>query len=139
MEALPEEEQLDEILAAIKDEIALVLGLSSGREVGANKSLQDLGIDSLMAVELSKRMVAMTNVKLPATLIFDYPTPAAIAGKLMTDLNLTSAGTTGATDKEKPPAARDLRERGTEETLDVDALTDDQVEDALDAILGELG
>ncbi len=139
LEALPEEEQLDEILAAIKDEIALVLGLSSGREVGANKSLQDLGIDSLMAVELSKRMVAMTNVKLPATLIFDYPTPAAIAGKLMTDLNLTSAGTTGATDKEKPPAARDLRERGTEETLDVDALTDDQVEDALDAILGELG
>jgi acyl transferase domain-containing protein/NADPH:quinone reductase-like Zn-dependent oxidoreductase/NAD(P)-dependent dehydrogenase (short-subunit alcohol dehydrogenase family)/acyl carrier protein len=139
LEALPEEERLDEILAAIKDEIALVLGLSSGREVGANKSLQDLGIDSLMAVELSKRMVAMTNVKLPATLIFDYPTPGAIAGKLMTDLNLTSAGTPGATDKEPPPAPRGLTARDTEETIDVDALTDDQVEDALDAILGELG
>ncbi|OKJ85153.1 type I polyketide synthase, partial [Streptomyces sp. CB02400] len=90
--ALPEEERHASVLEVVRREVAVVLGMADAASVGAQQVLKDLGIDSVMAVELRRRLSAETGVSLPATLAFDYPTPTAIAGLLLDKLALGGAG-----------------------------------------------
>ena len=53
--------------------------LGEGAKLAGDRALTDLGMDSLMAVELRDRLSEVTGVKLAATLAFDHPTPRAIA------------------------------------------------------------
>jgi acyl carrier protein len=62
------------LLVALQAEAAKVLGLGSPREVSVERPLKELGLDSLMAVELRNRIAKRIGVPLPATLVFDYPT-----------------------------------------------------------------
>ncbi|MFJ2570892.1 type I polyketide synthase [Streptomyces halstedii] len=71
------------LLSEVLAEAGLALGHSpEGPEIDADRALAELGLDSLAAVELRNRLAAVTGLALPATLLFDYPTPRAVAAHL---------------------------------------------------------
>ncbi|WTH66225.1 acyltransferase domain-containing protein (plasmid) [Streptomyces sp. NBC_01546] len=90
--ALPEGERLPRLAQLVQREAAVVLGASGTAGVGAQQVLKELGMDSLMAVELRRRLSAETGISLPSTLAFDYPTPTAIAGLLLDKLAVGAGG-----------------------------------------------
>jgi acyl transferase domain-containing protein/acyl carrier protein len=83
---IPEGERRGVVLEEVLSEIAIVLGHASGQAVNAQRAFKELGFDSLTAIELRNRLSAATGLRLPGTLIFDYPTPAAVAEHLLNEV-----------------------------------------------------
>src|SRR5262249_37165206 len=81
-------ERLKALVELVQEDIAAVLALPGASAVPAEMPLKELGLDSLMAVELRNRLSARVGTKLPTTLAFDYPTPTAMAQLLLEKLEL---------------------------------------------------
>jgi acyl transferase domain-containing protein/NADP-dependent 3-hydroxy acid dehydrogenase YdfG/acyl carrier protein len=79
---LSEADQRTAVLDMVRTEVAAVLGRDSGNRVSADQAFKDLGFDSMSAVELRNRLSVVTGLPLPPTLVFNYPTPAQLAGHI---------------------------------------------------------
>ena len=78
---LPESERPDFLISVARGEAARVLALEAG-EVDVNQGLFELGMDSLMSVELKRRLEKRCGLSLPSTLTFNYPNVRALASHL---------------------------------------------------------
>ncbi len=80
---VPEEQRAELVLQFVRREVALVLGHSSAAAIDPERVFKELGFDSLAAVELRNRLAFESGLRLPATLIFNYPTAGALAEHIL--------------------------------------------------------
>jgi acyl transferase domain-containing protein len=79
----PAAERAGLAVEAVRRAAAAVLGHEDLDGIGANRAFRELGFDSLTAVELRNRLVALTGLSLPAGVAFDYPSSAALGAHLL--------------------------------------------------------
>src|SRR5207248_2391213 len=89
------------LVDVVRGQVAVVRGYDGPEAVRADTAFKDTGFDSLTSVELRNRLREATGLKLPATLVFDYPTPLAVARYLRAQL-LPDSDTNGDAELREP-------------------------------------
>ncbi len=84
--ALPDEEAADFVLDHVLKKVAVVLGHTSGQVVDPDQEFRSIGFDSLLSVELSKRLAATTGLKLRANLVLRHPSPRRVADHIVSSM-----------------------------------------------------
>ncbi|MFI1930493.1 SDR family NAD(P)-dependent oxidoreductase, partial [Streptomyces sp. NPDC020328] len=99
------------VLELVQAQVAAVLGHATSAAVVPDRAFKELGFDSLGAVELRNRLTQASGVRLPSTLVFDHPTPVAVARFLLAEVG-------GDVVAEKRPVVRARRaSSGADEPL----------------------
>ncbi len=88
LESAPPSKRRSLLVGYVRERAARVLGLRAPESIDQNQPLSELGLDSLMAIELRNLLASGLGLKrgLPATVVFDYPSVQALAGFLETEL-----------------------------------------------------
>ncbi|SMD22487.1 type I polyketide synthase [Kibdelosporangium aridum] len=89
---LPAAQRDNALLDVVRHEVAATIGHSSATQVDPDRGFNELGFDSLLAVELRNRLSDLVEQRLQATLIFDHPTPRALTRFLSAELFTDAAG-----------------------------------------------
>ncbi|SEM19594.1 type I polyketide synthase [Rhodococcus maanshanensis] len=112
---LADAERLPMLLGVVRDQMAVVLGHDGPDAIDPARNFRELGFDSLAAVEARNRLNTITGLRLPATVIFDHPTPATLSQHVLDEL-LGSHGETVAAPMRPSDAARESTDLPTAET-----------------------
>ncbi|MBL1097638.1 type I polyketide synthase [Streptomyces coffeae] len=130
-----------QMLHLVRDHAATVLGHTDADAIHADASFKELGFESLTAVELRDRLAAATGLRLPAALIFRYPTPAGVVNHLVR--RLAPEETTSATSSVAAPVAVPVQPRTSRRPVAqlsaaerLESASADQVLDFIDNELG---
>ncbi|WP_272945120.1 beta-ketoacyl reductase, partial [Salinispora pacifica] len=91
---LPDADRLPHLLDIVRTHVAAVLGYDASAAVDVQRPFRELGFDSLTAVELRNAVGEAVGLRLPATMVYDHPTPAVLARHLYDELVSTAAGPT---------------------------------------------
>ncbi|MFI2478892.1 beta-ketoacyl synthase N-terminal-like domain-containing protein, partial [Nocardia xishanensis] len=86
----PDSERLGVLVEIVRGQVATILGHQNASAVEADRAFNELGFDSITAIEFRNALKAVTGLALPATLVFDYPTPQALAKYLAEEFSGTS-------------------------------------------------
>ncbi|MEU3408248.1 type I polyketide synthase [Streptomyces sp. NPDC006670] len=119
--SLPPAEREDTVLTLVRNQVAAVLGHTNPEAVDPGRAFRELGFDSLAAMELRNRLSAATGVRLPATAVFDHPTPAALAAHLLDEIPGGHPGTAVVT--AAPAAPVRTAATGAEEPVAIVAMS----------------
>jgi acyl transferase domain-containing protein len=92
LSVVPEQEHLEIILRTVREQAAAVLGDIPVEAVEPETSLLELGFDSLKAVELRVRLNGVANLQIPTRVMFDHPTPAALAAYIKSRVAVPAPG-----------------------------------------------
>ena len=115
-------ERRELLIAAVGEQVTRVLGLDTAHPPTLRQGLMEMGMDSLMAVELSNRLKVLVGRALPATLAFEYPTVEAIVGYLEQHVLFSES-------ESAKPAEEELIEAAIEAELE--GLSDQEIEASL--------
>ena len=124
------------LLRFVAGQIRKAIGLEATHPIDADQPLQELGLDSLMAVELRNGITLATGCSLPATFAFDYPVPQAIADRLGEMLGARTPA--AVTPLPSQPVAKREVTRSAPAAVDIASLSDDEANELLLKELEEL-
>jgi len=128
------EERRESMIDFVREQVHQVLRFSSSQRVDRKQRLMDLGVDSLMAVELRNNLKQALGLQrgLPATIAFDYPTPEDLADFLLREW---AAGAPESTKVVDAPEQETRPARMTVEQLE--RLSDEEVASMLGQTLSK--
>jgi acyl carrier protein len=136
LQALPSYERRDALTVHVSAHVARILGIEADGSLDVDRGLFEMGMDSLMSVELKSSLERAFGAPLPSTLTFNYPSVRALSQFLWTDI-LMSGEPAAGTDPASPPGS--LVEPPTEARAaaeDLDDLSEDELEAMLASRLG---
>ncbi|MBV8345978.1 MAG: hypothetical protein JOZ49_00120, partial [Mycolicibacterium sp.] len=90
LHGLSADQQHNLLMELVGSHTAAVLGHPDSPDIDTDRAFQDLGFDSLSAIELRNRLKTATGLTLAPTLIFDYPTPTTLAQHLHSRIEQTA-------------------------------------------------